>query len=129
LSHLSTAVNSDDRGSLCAINFKELNFEPKRFFWIFGVPLNISRAGHAHKTCKQILICQNGTIKISILDFNLNSSDYVLNPGDYFFLDKLNWLEINFLSSDALLGVFASEPYDRSEYIDDIEDFKNAILS
>jgi len=38
-------------------------------------------------------------------------------------LAPLNWLELSTFSTDAVLGVMASEPYDQSEYITERSEF------
>jgi hypothetical protein len=37
-------------------------------------------------------------------------------------LPPLHWLELSNFSQDAVLGVLASEPYDKNEYINSLEE-------
>ncbi len=113
----------DERGTLCSINLNDLPFAPKRFFWIFDVKDDKQRAGHAHKICQQLLFCQQGKVQLSTTDIALQITNVQLSPGETLFLNCFNWLEIKSMSSGAVLGVFASHPYDRSEYIEDFDNF------
>ena len=118
-------IFSDPRGSLGVTEFLSLPFKPQRFFWIFGTPENTPRAGHGHTTCHQLLVSQQGQINIKVTAQNGNSETYTLNSGDSFHLEPMNWLELESFSPHAVLGVFASLPYDREEYIESLEDFLN----
>jgi len=115
-------INSDERGSLGVIEFSRLPFTPQRFFWIFGTPENTPRAGHGHTICEQFLLVQAGTVKIRVTNSENEVQEFILKPGDSYHLTTYNWLELLEFSIDAVLGVFASIPYDRSEYIDSLED-------
>jgi len=115
-------INLDERGSLGVIEFSQIPFAPQRFFWIFGTPQNTSRAGHGHTMCEQFLLVQVGTVKIQVTNSENEVRLFILSPGDGYHLTTYNWLELLEFSSDAVLGVFASLPYDRDEYIDSLED-------
>ncbi len=116
-------VNQDTRGGLGVINLGALPFVPKRFFWIFDTPLNTARAGHGHTRCEQFLMCQSGKVTIRVTQLDLSITELTMNPGESFYLKTLNWLELLEFSEDAVLGVWASEEYDRSEYIETFDDF------
>lgn len=115
-------VNLDERGSLGVIEFSAIPFTPQRFFWIFGTPENTPRAGHGHTICEQFLIVQAGAVKIQVTNCDNEVQTIILVPGDSYHLTTYNWLELLEFSSDAILGVFASIPYDRNEYIDSFEE-------
>lgn len=123
---------SDNRGSLGVIEFTNLPFEPKRFFWIYDVPNLVSRAGHGHRTCSQILFCLKGCVEIKVTDKHKVAVEHKLNAGDTFYLEALSWLEITNFGKSGMLGVLASEPYDRNEYIETFDNFmeilENTIL-
>jgi dTDP-4-dehydrorhamnose 3,5-epimerase-like enzyme len=126
---LNFQMNQDDRGDLGVINFNELPFYPKRFFWIFNTPTNVERAGHAHKQCEQILFTLSGSVLIRIVDSKNFEHFQTINTSHGFYLKTKTWLEIKKFSENAVLGVFASHEYDRNEYIDTFEDFLNIIHS
>jgi hypothetical protein len=120
---MESTVHTDKRGNLGVFEFRDLPFNPARFFWIFGTPVGQGRAGHAHKQCSQYIFSQQGTIDISVLTIDGETILVSLNPGQSFYLPPLNWLDLVNFSDGAVLGVFASHEYDRSEYVDSIEEF------
>ena len=57
-------VHKDERGELWVQD--GLPFEPKRIFYVTGIPEeDQERGGHAHKECAQLLICQQGSVEVS----------------------------------------------------------------
>ena len=116
-------LHIDARGNLGVFEFQELPFTPVRFFWIFGTPDNQGRAGHGHKICSQFIFSQQGKIEISVTKPDEKSLVKTLGPGDYFFLPPMHWLDLVAFSSGSVLGVLASHPYDRNEYIESRQEF------
>lgn len=113
-------VNRDERGVLAAIEFNAVPFEVKRIFWITEVTPGSSRAGHAHRTCEQFLFCVRGSITATVTDSARNTYSRTLATGETLYLPPLNWLELSDFSQGSVLGVLASQHYDRSEYIEDL---------
>jgi hypothetical protein len=112
---INLSTFTDTRGNLTVIE-KVLPFEIKRVFYIYGVN-NSTRGNHRHKKTIQAAIALQGSCNILIqqkdkdLAFNLDtpSKCLILNPEDY------HWME-NF-SNDCILMVFASEYFDKNDYI------------
>ena len=46
-----------------------------------------------------------------------------MSVGTTLHLAPLHWLELSAFSTDAVLGVLASEPYDQREYITERSEF------
>lgn len=117
----------DDRGSLCVVESKkDLPFDIKRIFYVFGTKRNISRGNHAHKTSKQFLVVLNGLLKVSaenrgnINSFLLSSS----NVGLY--LPPLTWSVETPIEDGTIYLVLTSEEYNESDYIHNYSDFIRA---
>lgn len=117
-------VNRDSRGSLLAIDFeKQLPFAPKRFFTVFGVPTKDVRGEHAHRKCEQFLVCLKGSVR-ALVDDGAQRSDVILDDRSVgLYMPAMTWGTQYDNSSDAVLGVFASLPYDDSDYIRDYNTF------
>lgn len=115
---------SDLRGDLSVGEFeKNVPFSPKRYFLIFSVPTAETRGEHAHKECKQFLICVKGSCKV-IADDGENREEFVLDsPNKGLYLPPMTWGIQYQYSSDAVLLVFASSSYDSSDYIRDYDEF------
>jgi hypothetical protein len=123
MDNFQAKINKDVRGSLGVIDLSQIPFTPKRFFWIFDTPENTSRASHAHKSCQQFLMVQKGTVVLNTMHQNQVKNEFKLGVGDCLFLDKLTWLDLLEFRDGAVLGVWASEIYNREEYLETLKDF------
>ena len=114
----------DLRGNLTVGEFERtVPFSPKRYFIVFGVPNAEIRGEHAHRTCKQFLICARGTCSV-VADDGEHREEFLLDdPSLGLYLPPLTWGIQYKYSPDAVLLVFASEYYDSNEYIRDYDDF------
>jgi len=111
---INLPTHKDEKGLLTVLE-KELNFDIKRVYWIYGAD-NQKRGQHKHKKNKQGLLAINGSIKIRIIN-NGEDSYYLLNnPSKCLILEPDDWHEMEF-SKNAILLVFASELYDKNDYI------------
>lgn len=120
---MEKTVHSDERGNLGVFEFQSLPFTPVRFFWIFGTPNGQPRAGHGNKTCSQFIFSQQGRIEISVTKPDGKSFVKTLEPGDALYLPPMHWLDLVTFSSGSVLGVLASHPYSRHEYIESKQEF------
>jgi UDP-2-acetamido-3-amino-2,3-dideoxy-glucuronate N-acetyltransferase len=114
----------DMRGDLCAGEFqRNVPFEPKRYFLVFNVPSAETRGEHAHKLCKQFLVCVSGSIAV-VVDDGANREEIVLDrPNMGIYIPPGVWgIQYKF-TSDATLLVFASDFYDSADYIRNYDDF------
>jgi acetyltransferase-like isoleucine patch superfamily enzyme len=114
----------DLRGNLTVGEFgRSIPFEPKRYFMVFGVPNAEVRGEHAHRTCKQFLVCVHGTCSV-VADDGVHREEFLLDDAATgLYLPALTWGIQYKYSRDAVLLVFASEYYDNAEYIRDYAEF------
>lgn len=113
----------DPRGNIGVIEKEILPYKIKRVYYLYDVPSNASRGGHAHKELTQCLIALSGSFKVVLKD-GINSKEIVLNKPDKGLLIPSGiWREICDFSSGAICLVMASEVYIESDYIRDFEDY------
>lgn len=106
---------SEQRGNLTVIE-KEIPFEIKRIFYIYGVDESV-RGGHRHKTTVQAAICINGSCIVSNNNGN-KKEDFVLDhPNKCLILETKDWHTMHNFSKDAVLLVLASTLFDPADYI------------
>lgn len=122
LRKLTKAV--DLRGSLVAGEINDVvPFTPQRFFVVYDVPTAETRGSHAHRLCEQYLICLKGSVH-AIVDDGRNREEYHLDsPDTALYMPPMTWGTQYRYSSDALLLVLASHPYDDADYIRDYAEF------
>jgi dTDP-4-dehydrorhamnose 3,5-epimerase-like enzyme len=82
-----------------------------------------TRGRHAHCECTQLLICTNGSVKVTC-DNGKQNSVYILNEANYGLLIEPGiWSEQKYMKENSVLTVLCSLPYDESDYIRDYKDF------
>lgn len=115
---------SDTRGALTVGEVPtEVPFPPARYFAVFDVPSVELRGEHAHKLCQQFLICLHGSCRV-LLDDGAKRCEVTLDRPDMgVFMPELIWGTQYRYSSDAVLLVFASRPYEASDYLRTYDDF------
>jgi UDP-2-acetamido-3-amino-2,3-dideoxy-glucuronate N-acetyltransferase len=120
----TTFVNFDGRGLMGVIEQSQIPFDIQRIFWLSNVPLGEKRGEHAHRRCRQFIICARGTVICTVEVLGQETESRQLSTGDTYNLETLTWLTLSDFSADALVMVLADEPYDESEYIRSYSDFK-----
>ena len=117
----------DLRGGLVAADFEgDLPFLPRRFFTVFGVPSADVRGAHAHRTCEQLLVCVQGSVR-AVADDGEHLQEFVLDRPDCgLYMAPMIWGTQYRYSADAVLLVLASHPYDADDYIRDYDEFLRA---
>lgn len=104
----------DERGWLTVME-KLLPFEIKRFYCIYDVTQK--RGGHRHKKTIQALICLGGSCEVYVND-GLKKETFLLdNPSKCLLLEPKDWHTMDNFTKGSTLLVFASEFYERDDYI------------
>lgn len=121
-------VLGDSRGQLIALEEnREIPFDFKRVFYIYGTQEGVPRGQHSHYETKQLLVCVSGSCKVS-LDDGKEKRIYVLDrPETGLYQDKLIWGEMFDFSSDCILMVLADNFYDEKDYIRNYDTFLKVI--
>jgi acetyltransferase-like isoleucine patch superfamily enzyme len=118
-------VASDLRGSLAAIELgADLPFVPARFFAVFDVPSKDVRGEHAHRACEQVLVCLRGSVACIVDDGTERTQVRLDRPDVALYMPAMTWGTQYQYTDDAVLGVFASLPYDADDYIREYEQFR-----
>jgi UDP-2-acetamido-3-amino-2,3-dideoxy-glucuronate N-acetyltransferase len=114
----------DLRGQLTASELtQDIPFVPKRFFAVYEVPSTETRGEHAHKKCHQFLICLSGSVMVLVDDGANRAQVRLDDPGLGLYVPPMVWGTQYGHSSDAILAVLASDPYDSDDYIRNYDDF------
>ncbi len=121
----------DERGKMVIIEgLKDVPFEIKRIFYIYGSDEDVIRGCHANRNSEFVLVNVAGKSKVKVLDGKGNEAVFSLNrPHTGIYLPKMVWKEMFAFSKDSVLLCIASEAYDPLEYIRDYEDFIKIINS
>lgn len=117
----------DNRGAINILEIKrELPFECQRIFYTYTVPEGSVRGEHAHKQCEQFLISIRGVVTVTVDDGCGHRDEITLDSASKgLWLPHGCWGEQSGHSSDSILLVLASLPYDNADYIRDFDEFLN----
>ena len=115
----------DERGHLVIVEgMKDIPFDIKRIFYIYGSDQTVVRGQHANRKSKFVLINVSGHSKVKVKDGKGNEAVFSLNrPHTGIYLPQMVWKDMYDFSEDSVLLCLASEHYDAEEYIRDYEEF------
>jgi len=116
-------IQADNRGRLTIVEFKNLPWVPQRAYFLSHSDPKSSRGSHAHKELHQFFISLRGHWTLRLFDGNEWTEIEIIESGAGLLIEPGLWREISTNSEDAVLGVFASQPYFESDYIRDIDEF------
>lgn len=121
---ISMNLKEETRGSLGFVDqLTELPFKIERVYWLWDVPEQEVRGGHAHKSSQQLIICTNGEIEVSLESQDGKLEEYLLDtPGIGLYIPPLWWGNMVFSNNATMIGL-ASDQYDESDYIRNKEEF------
>jgi UDP-2-acetamido-3-amino-2,3-dideoxy-glucuronate N-acetyltransferase len=119
---------SDMRGSLVVADFDDdLPFKTRRFFTVFDVPSRDVRGELAHHECEQFMICIKCSLRAVVDDGDIREEYILDSPESGLYMPARTWGTQYAYSPDAVLGVFASLPYDDADYIRSYSDFQDVV--
>ena len=114
---LEFAQHGDERGHLVVVEgMKDIPFEIKRVFYIYGSDADVVRGCHAINVA--------GQSKVRVRDGAGNEAVFSINrPHTGLYLPRMVWKDMYDFSPDSVLLVLSNEPYDAAEYIRDYDEF------
>ena len=117
---------SDSRGNLSFVEEGICPFEIKRVYYLYDIPAESIRGGHAHKVLKQLLIPLAGSFNVLLDDGKDKKEVNLYRPYQGLLICPMIWRELKQFSSGAVCLVLASKKYDGSDYFRVYEDFLKA---
>ncbi|MEM7086146.1 MAG: FdtA/QdtA family cupin domain-containing protein [Bacteroidota bacterium] len=113
----------DGRGNLSVVEGDILPFTIKRVYYLYDVPSNSTRGGHAHIELMQCLIALSGSFDV-VLDDGKNKKVVTLNRPDVGLIIPTGiWRELESFSSGGVCLSLVSDVYKESDYIREYSDF------
>ena len=116
--------NGDRRGNLSVVEqLRHVPFKIERTFWIYDVPGDAVRGGHAFRRTEEFIVALSGSFDVVLHDgrqehvFHLNRSYY----GVY--VPNMVWREMRNFSTNSVALVVASTLYSSDDYIMNFHDF------
>ncbi|OMP30237.1 FdtA/QdtA family cupin domain-containing protein [Mangrovimonas sp. DI 80] len=119
----------DERGKLAVVEKDSIPFAIKRVYYLYDIPSDAYRGGHAHLKQESIVLALSGSFEV-IVDDGLERKRIMLNKPNYgLYIPTGIWREIENFSSGAVCLVLASTEFDESEYIRNYEEFKLSVTT
>lgn len=114
----------DPRGDLTPVEgAKDIPFDIARVFFLYNVPVDAERGGHANRTCDQILFALSGSFRVRVDSGDTRADFWLRDPRKGLFISRMVWREMDSFSQGAVLLVLASEHYKEVDYIRDHDAF------
>jgi len=117
----------DERGSLAVVEKQTIPFAIKRVYYLYDVPSDSFRGGHAHLEQQSVIIALSGSFEVIVDDGKTKKRIMLNKPNQGLFIPTHIWREIDNFSSGAVCLVLASTEYNEDEYIRDYKDFSLSV--
>ena len=118
-------IDEEGRGKLSVIEKSIIPFEIKRVYYLYDVPSDAFRGGHAHKNLIQFMIALSGSFEVKIDDGSNNKKVMLNKPNQGLLIPSGIWREMDNFSAGSVCLVLASEFFDESDYFRDYNTFLN----
>lgn len=110
-----------ERGMLSYMELTDLDFIPRRMYYITNVPKGEVRGKHGHYEDQQYLFCVQGEVKIDFISKN-GTETTTLKSGDVTLLDRMVWSQQEYVTGDDILLVLCSRKFNKDDYFYDKEE-------
>jgi dTDP-4-dehydrorhamnose 3,5-epimerase-like enzyme len=114
----------DTRGNLSVIEKNIIPFSIKRVYYLYDVPSDAYRGGHAHKDQMELLVALSGSFEVLLDDGNKKTKVMLNKPNKGLLIPVGIWRELENFSSGSVCLVLASDEFKESDYIRDFNSFK-----
>lgn len=107
-------------GELVVAESRLLPFEPRRTYFVRGIPAGATRGGHAHRRTREAIIPLAGNFRVVAEVTGCRPQIFRLaDPREALLVPSFCWVTLDEFSAGASFLVVASEPYDEADYIRD----------
>ena len=126
LQEIPKIIDPKGRGNLSVIEKNFLPYEIKRVYYLYDVPSDSYRGGHAHKEQLEFLIALSGSFNVILDDGKSKRTITLSKPNKGLLISSGIWRELENFSSGAICLVLSSGEYIEEDYIRDYDDFKTS---
>lgn len=119
---------SDPRGDLTFVEGgNHVPFQIRRVYYLYNVPVDSERGGHAHHDLEQVIFALSGSFRITVDDGRERREHWLRDPRAGLYINRLIWREMDAFSQGAVCMVLASQRYEESDYLRSYENFLTAV--
>ena len=113
----------DPRGNLSVIEGDVLPYSIERVYYLYDVPSDAARGGHAHKEQLECLVALSGSFSVLLDDGNEQTTVILNKPNQGLIIPTGIWRSLDYFSSGSVCLVCSSGRFEESDYIRDYDDF------
>ena len=118
----------DPRGDLTFLEGRNhLPFNIARVYYLYNVPVDAQRGGHAHRNLEQVVFALSGSFRMKIDDGEKKSEYWLRDPRKGLYIANMIWREMDAFSQGAVCMVLASHRYDENDYFREYDVFLEAL--
>ena len=111
---------ADDRLVVPLEAGREVPFDIRRVFTVQARRAGVTGGRHAHRVCRQLLVCVHGACEVSCAALLEERRSFTLDRPDLGLLIPASiWGEQHYRTADTVLMVLCDQPYDAADYIRD----------
>ena len=115
---------ADPRGNLSFIQYPDIcPFEIKRAFYLYDVPADSQRGGHAHYEGQELILALSGSFDVILTDGRQTTRWHLDRPYRALYVPTGLWRTIDNFSGGAVCMVLTSVIYSEDDYIRDYDAF------
>lgn len=115
----------DPRGNLSFIeNDTHLPFDIARVYWIYDVPGDAERFGHAFYTQSELIVALSGSFDVVLDDGTGQQRIHLARSYRGVLVPPMVWRRLDNFSTNSVAMVLSSTLYDPTDYIEDYQLFK-----
>jgi len=118
----------DPRGDLTFIEGGiHIPFGIARVYYLYNVPVDSERGGHAHNELQQVIFALSGSFRITVDNGRKRTEYWLRDPRKGLYISRMIWREMDSFSQGAVCMVLASQPYNEKDYIREYKEFLKII--
>lgn len=128
VSSIELPVIADSRGDLTFVEGgKHVPFDIQRVYYLYNVPVDSVRGGHAHRDLEQVVFALSGSFRMTVDDGTTRTEYHLRDPRKGLYINSMIWREMDLFSQGAVCMVLASRPYDEADYFRNYDEFLTAV--
>jgi oxalate decarboxylase/phosphoglucose isomerase-like protein (cupin superfamily) len=114
----------DPRGNLSVVEgMRNIPFDIKRAYWIYDVPGGMYREGHAFRQQDEFIIALSGSFDVVLNNGHGEQRFHMARSYYGLYVPHMTWRMIDNFSTNSVVYVLSSTPYDPGDYIEDFNEF------
>jgi hypothetical protein len=121
---------TDPRGDLTFVEGgRHIPFDIARVYYLYNVPVDAHRGGHAHRRLEQLIFALSGSFRVKVDHGDRVEEYWLRDPRVGLYVGRMVWRELDSFSQGAVCMVLASHPFDESDYYRDHAEFREAVAA